>query len=316
MAVLAPDPASAIMRLQQFLSNEASAPHESEVWQPDGSMVVAGVAPTTPQPLCFLMSDVGTDWWGSGSWLMPGGSTGLMFGADDSGLDAATATLVAKGWPDPIPLLHSPADRWRSGAEATPAETHSALFSLHVALLSVWRQLGVVPDAVMSFSMGEPSGAVACGALSEAAGAAVMSAMTSCVMTASEGMGGMLAVIGLTAEELAAQAAMQDGVEVGAVFGRAGGALTGSFEGVSAVEARLKRDERVKVVLRPPVIKAPYHSAAFEPMQQAFYEELADALELSREAPTGAENSELSGQPSRVVPWFLRLMEVTQLNQW
>ena len=146
-----------------------------------------------------------------------------MFGADGSGLDAATATLVAKGWPDPIPLLHSRADRWRSGAEATPAETHSALFSLHMALLSVWRQLGVVPDAVMSFSMGEPSGAVACGALSEAAGAAVMSAMTSCVMTASEGMGGMLAVIGLTAEELAAQAAMQDGVEVGAVFGRAGG---------------------------------------------------------------------------------------------
>ena len=57
-------------------------------------------------------------------------------------------------------------------------------------------ELGVTPDAVASFSMGEPSGAVACGALSPTQGALVMSAMTDCVARA-EGDGGMLAVIGL-----------------------------------------------------------------------------------------------------------------------
>ena len=60
-------------------------------------------------------------------------------------------------------------------------------------------ELGVTPDAVASFSMGEPSGAVACGALSPTQGALVMSAMTDCVARA-EGDGGMLAVIGLRGE--------------------------------------------------------------------------------------------------------------------
>ena len=41
--------------------------------------------------------------------------------------------------------------------------------------------------------MGEPSGAVACGALSPTQGALVMSAMTDCVARA-EGDGGMLAI--------------------------------------------------------------------------------------------------------------------------
>ena len=59
----------------------------------------------------------------------------------------------------------------------------------------------MTPDAVASFSMGEPSGAVACGALSPTQGALVMSAMTDCVARA-EGDGGMLAVIGLRSTRL------------------------------------------------------------------------------------------------------------------
>ena len=301
MALVAVDAAGAVGLLRQWVGGEASAPHEEERWEGKTGMVVGGVAPSgTAVPLCFLMSDVGTDWWGSGEWLLPQGEAGeageaggvsLLWGAASSGLDAVAAELRGRGLPDPVALLRSPRDRWEAGAAASAAESHSALFGLHVALLSAWRELGVVPDAVTSFSMGEPSGAVACGALSETAAAAVMAAMTRCV-TAAEGAGGMLAVIGLPAEELAAQAALQDGVEVGAVFGRAGGALTGSLEGIAAAEARLNVDERVKVVLRPPVIKAPYHSAAFEPMQQTFREELAAALEPA------------SRSPGDVVPWF------------
>lgn len=299
VALVARDGLVAVRLLRQWAGGEATAPHEEERWEGLG-MVVGGTAPSGPAvPLCFLMSDVGTDWWGAGQWLLrkqdelgdgeEGGSS-LLWGAKRSGLDAVAAEFLARGLPDPIALLRSPRDRWGAGATASAAESHSALFALHVALLSVWRELGVVPDAVTSFSMGEPSGAVACGALSETAGAAVMSAMTRCV-AASEGAGGMLAVIGLPAEELAAQAALQDGVEVGAVFARAGGALTGSLQGIAAAEARLKADERVKVVLRPPVIKAPYHSAAFEPMQQTFCEELARVEPVPRS----------SGD---TVPWF------------
>lgn len=62
---------------------------------------------------------------------------------------------------------------------------------------------------------GEPSGAVACGALSVVDGAKVMAAMTSCVCAAAaDGKGGMLAVIGLGAGDLHAQAKRQAGVEV------------------------------------------------------------------------------------------------------
>jgi acyl transferase domain-containing protein len=128
--------------------------------------------------------------------------------------------------------------------------------ALHVALLAVWRRLGVRPDAVCSFSMGEPSGAVACGALSPRDGAAVMSAMTRCVSAAAAaGGGGMLAVIGLPAAELRCEAAMQPGVEVGAVFGAAGGALTGDRAGLAVAEARLRADARVKMVAWPLVTK-------------------------------------------------------------
>ena len=271
-------------------------------------MVVTGVAPSATVPLCFLMSDVGTDWWGAGAWLLQtktdtDGLTdkdrgGLIWGAECRGLDAASAALSADGWPEPLHLLRAPREGWQAGAAATPAESHSALFSMHVALLSAWQALGVLPDAVMSFSMGEPSGAVASGALSAAAGAAVMSAMTRCV-SAAAGAGGMLAVIGLRPDDLAAQAVMQEGVEVGAVFARAGGALTGSFAGLAAVEARLKTDDRIKVLVRPPVIKAPYHSAAFEPMQQVFCDEVAAALQ----AATDVSDSDSSSSP-RVLPWF------------
>lgn len=62
------------------------------------------------------------------------------------------------------------------------------------------------------------------------------------------------------------------------MFGRAGGALTGDLDGLAEAEARLKSDPRIKVVMRPPVTKAAYHSAAFEPMQASFKDELTAVL--------------------------------------
>ena len=58
---------------------EASAPHEDERWAADRrGMVVGGVAPAAVAPLTMLMSDVGTDWWGAGAWLLPGGGDGAL----------------------------------------------------------------------------------------------------------------------------------------------------------------------------------------------------------------------------------------------
>ena len=49
------------------------------------------------------------------------------------------ASLDAHGWPDPTPLLLRPAEDFDRGANATPAETHSGILGLHVAMLAVWR---------------------------------------------------------------------------------------------------------------------------------------------------------------------------------
>ena len=278
LALVSTDAAAAAALVRRFLDGQSTAPQEDDRFGPEG-VVVSGVAPARPVPLCFLMSDVGTDWWGAGAWLLPEGpGGGLLLGGEASALTAASSVLVDSGWPDPRRLLTRPADEWRQGAACTAAQAHAGLFGLHMALLAVWERLGVTPDAVASFSMGEPSGAVACGALTPSAGAAVMSAMTECVSRAEGTGGGMLAVIGLPEDELRNEAAKQPDVEVGAVFGAAAGALTGSLAGLSVAEARLKPDSRVKVVVRPAVTKAAYHSAVFEPMRPSFLGVLAAPL--------------------------------------
>lgn len=143
MALVAPDVVTVMALLRQFLEDGGGAPHEDDRWSADSrGMVVSGVAPSAPAPLCMLMSDVGTDWWGSGQWLMDDAG-GLLFGADGTGLAAAAATLIESGLPDPIALLRSDAAAWQGGAASSPQQTHAALFALHIALLSVWDQLGV-----------------------------------------------------------------------------------------------------------------------------------------------------------------------------
>eukprot|EP01043_Picozoa_sp_COSAG02_P040449 COSAG02_NODE_3277_length_7027_cov_19.864463_1_plen_123_part_10 len=123
MALVAGDAAGAEGLLRRWVGGQASAPNEEEHWEGKTGMVVGGIAPSgAAVPLCFLMSDVGTDWWGSGEWLLPQGEAGevgddasLLWGAERSGFDAVAAELRARGLPDPVALLRSPRDRWEAG---------------------------------------------------------------------------------------------------------------------------------------------------------------------------------------------------------
>ena len=139
LALVADGGAAASAQIARFLDGDASAPHEEDVWG-DGGTVVSGVPPVADAPLTLLMSDVGTDWWGAGSWLLPEGAEGpLLLGGDREPLAAAARELALHGWPDPTPLLLRPAEDFARGANATPAETHSGILGLHVAMLAVWR---------------------------------------------------------------------------------------------------------------------------------------------------------------------------------
>mmetsp|Transcript_12376 Transcript_12376/g.33968 ORF Transcript_12376/g.33968 Transcript_12376/m.33968 type:complete len:416 (-) Transcript_12376:149-1396(-) len=224
-----------------------------------------------PKDLCLLCSDIGAEWFGSGQ--------ALRQLAGDS-LDSVASSLMKAGLPDPRPILSR--SREEAMGQVSCAESHSALFAFEAVLLSLLRPL-LRPACVASFSMGEPVGAVACGALTVDQGASVMAAMTESIQSA-EGVGGLLVVIGLTEQEMLAEATA-GGLEVAAMFAERGGALVGGTEGLAAAEARLSGDARARFVKRPPVPAAPYHSRFLEPQKAKLHERLGGLGEAGQALP-------------------------------
>ena len=102
-----------------------------------------------------------------------------------------------------------------AGASPAHVAAHQRrLFAVHELLHCAVCLAGLAPDAVASFSAGEPSGARASGAVRRSTACALSGAMADANARA-EGFGSMTVVIGVPAEELVAIAAQAD-VDIGA----------------------------------------------------------------------------------------------------
>ncbi len=146
------------------------------------------------------------------------------------------------------------------------------LFGIQVALAGLWRAHGVVPAAVVGHSMGEVAAAVVAGALDVTDGLRVMAARARVLAKVDASGVGAMAVVELTADELAALDDEYPDVDV-AVFGSPTQCtVTGDAAQVTALVARV---EGLGRLARPLPVGGAGHSPAVEPMLPAFRTELA-----------------------------------------
>mmetsp|Transcript_69028 Transcript_69028/g.162405 ORF Transcript_69028/g.162405 Transcript_69028/m.162405 type:complete len:220 (-) Transcript_69028:1096-1755(-) len=88
----------------------------------------------------------------------------------------------------------------------------------------------------------------------------------------------MLVVIGLDQHEMAALCSPHSDVELGAMFARKGGALTGDKGQLERVAEVCKERELFHVF--PPMATIPFHSKAFDSQREAVLEQLAFTRDL------------------------------------
>ncbi|HXA88000.1 MAG TPA: beta-ketoacyl synthase N-terminal-like domain-containing protein [Mycobacterium sp.] len=144
-----------------------------------------------------------------------------------------------------------------------------ALFAVGVALATLLRSCGVVPDFVMGHSVGEITAAYIAGALSLADAANVVASRAR-LMAGLPG-GGVMAAVAAGEDEVAPL--LGEGVDIAAVNGPNSVVISGEEAAVGAVAGRLaglgRRVHRLAV-------SHAFHSALMEPMVQPFAQVLAE----------------------------------------
>ena len=147
-----------------------------------------------------------------------------------------------------------------------------SLFAVMVALAALWREWGVMPEAVVGHSMGESAAAAVCGALSLDDAARVICARSRLMKTMSGR--GLMAVAELTAEEAAGFAAEYQGrISVAAENSPNSAVLSGDTD---AIEDAILRLEARGVFCRRVNVDVASHCAHMDPLQQELQHALID----------------------------------------
>ncbi|MET0109897.1 MAG: hypothetical protein ABW084_13425 [Candidatus Thiodiazotropha sp.] len=245
------------------------------------------------------MADISTEWWGNG-WLVNEPEPWLCGLLGDT-LSRTAELLQSGNLPDPLPLLSMSPSAIQTasinGTLTTKAQ-HSALFAFQTATLALLHCLGVRANssyqAVASFSMGEPGGALAAGELSLAQGAAVMAAMSEVVeQVERRGDNAMMVVKGLSETELdqicssppAVETSEPLQIEVGAYLKEGLGTLTGDRTSLSMLEKSLTSEgagfwanPKITLLKLSQRSRVAYHSFYFESYREAFVRSLQPVL--------------------------------------
>ncbi len=193
----------------------------------DSPHVVRGVADRQAGPVVFVFPGHGSQWAGMGRQLY---AESEVFAR---GIDECARALAP--WID-----WSLTDVVTDAESAVPLDridvVQPVMFAVMVSLASVWRSLGVIPDAVVGHSMGEIAAACVAGALSVEDAARIV-ALRGRALTELAGLGGMSAVS-------APLGWVQDAVErwpgrlcVGAVNGPTSVVVSGDLEALDEFAA-------------------------------------------------------------------------------
>jgi candicidin polyketide synthase FscB len=185
------------------------------------------------------------------------------------------------------------------------------LFAVMTSLASVWRSLGVLPDAVVGHSQGEIAAAYVAGALSLADAARVVILRSRALVTLA-GTGGMVSIQSSVDDVRARLAQWGERVNVAAVNGPANTVVSGDVAALDELMTQLD-DVRAR---RVPVDYAS-HSVQVELLREELTEALAgitprssDVAFFSTVTGTRIDTAELGADY-----WFQNLRETVQFEQ-
>jgi acyl transferase domain-containing protein len=205
------------------------------------------------------------------------------------------------------------------GSRADPRRdvltTQVALFSLQVALATLWRSWGVEPDAVVGHSMGEVAAAHVAGSLSLDDAARVITERSRLMQRALEQATevGAMASVELPAAELEeALAGYEDAVSIAAYNSPTSAVLSGDS---AALDELLAGFEARKVFFRRLRTPGGGHSPFVEPLRAELVERLADVAPRPAPVPiySTVEGAPLGAQQDAVY-WGRNLREPVRFS--
>ncbi|MBV8416370.1 MAG: acyltransferase domain-containing protein, partial [Verrucomicrobia bacterium] len=166
----------------------------------------------------------------------------------------------------PIPLLDLLYDEKHREMLHQTRYTQPALFCIEYALCELWRNWGVVPDAVIGHSVGEYAAAVTAEVFDLETGLRLITERARLMQELPAG-GGMAAVFGSVSDLEAIVSASGSEVEIAAINGPGETVISGPN---AAVEAVCNRLETAGISTRKLQVSHAFHSRLIEPMLESF----------------------------------------------
>lgn len=200
---------------------------------------------------------------------------------------------------------------------ALTANTQPAILTTSIAALAVLRErTGITPSLAMGHSLGEFSALVCAGALRFADAVKLVRIRGEAMQEAvPAGMGAMVAVMKMSAEDLeAACAEVAEGQVISPANENGGGQIVvaGHAEAVSRLTALVKSRKSRAIPLK---VSAPFHCALMEPAAQRLAEALADVDIGTMSTPVVSNvEAEPNDDATRVKDLLVR--QVTQRVRW
>lgn len=241
--------------------------------------VRSGGAPgTLPGPrtgswkLAFVFSGMGPQWWGMGRQLL-------------------TQEPIYRRVIDECDRLLRPMAGWSLREELASDEAHSRLresdraqvanFAMQVALAALWRSWGIVPDAVVGHSAGEPAAACVAGAL-DLPDALLVACQRGRVARRAAGEGTLLAASVSLDDARALIGGHETVLSLAAVNGPCSVTLSGKVQALGVIAKAL--DER-QIFNRFLAVDVPYHGPQLDPSRDEFLEALQGLSPRSHAIP-------------------------------
>ena len=247
--------------------------------------VSAPRGPETDRGDVWVFSGFGSQWDGMGRDLL----------RDEPAFAAAIAELE--------PLVQAEAGFSLTASLVTPAEdetveqTQVRVFGMQVALAALWRSYGREPAAVVGHSMGEVAAAVATGSLTPAEGVRVITLRSRLLQSINVLGGGAMAVMELSAEDLAELSDRFPDVEVAVYAAPRQSTVAGDADQVAALAAHVESLGRNAWILK---VTGAGHTAAVEPILGDL---VAGLAQLRPQAPSVPVYSSVHADP-RQTPEF------------
>ena len=232
--------------------------------------VVQGTAVNGTQPMAFLCSGMGQQWWGMGRSLL---ASEPVFAAKVAEIDALFSRLGNE---------HTLAELFAADEQASQIDrtqcAQRAIFAVQAGLAALWESVGIRPDFVVGHSVGEVAAAYIAGALS-LEDAVTISFHRSRLQARLAGCGGMLAV-GLSEGDVRPYLeGIEDAVSLAAVNSPGSITLAGDAGALQRLQAQF---ESRQIFARMLNVEVPYHSPAMDRIT----DEIRDALQGILPIPT------------------------------